>query len=256
MPELPEVEAARRLMQRMAAGKTITALGVLHPSLRRRLPLRSRRAVLGHRVERVDRHGKHQLLHLSGGAALHVHFRMSGDWQVDRVGEPLPKFARAWFELSDGTRLVLEDARALSTIALVRSATPMLPALGPEPLGEEFTAATLAAALKRRRRAIKPVLLDQRVVAGLGNIYAAEALWCARISPWAIAAKLSRLRVERLVSSVRSVLSRALRSADGTAAAFAVYGRAGRPCRRCGRRIRRLTQAGRSTYYCPRCQRV
>lgn len=256
------MEAARRMLAREACGKTIVELGVRHPTLRRCLPPRGRRALRGRRIERIERRGKHQLMHLSGGLLLHVHFRMTGDWTVGRAGEPLPRFARAWIDLDDGTRLVLEDPRALSSMSVRATAAEVLPRLGPEPLGDEFTAAAMAAGLARRRGPIKPALLDQRLVAGLGNIYAAEALWLAKISPRAPAASLHRLRVERLVRAVRHVLEHALAevmapsSEDGTASRFRVYDREGLPCRRCAAPIRRIVQAGRSTYYCPRCQRA
>jgi formamidopyrimidine-DNA glycosylase len=205
----------------------------------------------------VERRGKHQLLHLDDGSVVHVHFRMTGDWDIGRVGEDDPPFARAALEFDDGTRASLVDSRALATLAL-HDSSDALPDLGPEPFDAAFTATSLGAALARRRGPIKPALLDQRVVAGLGNIYVAEALWLARISPRARAATLSDARRRRLVQAIRRVLRRAPAGrywADARTSRWRVYDREGLPCPRCGATVARIVQAGRSTYYCPRCQR-
>jgi len=158
--------------------------------------------------------------------------------------------------------VALVDPRALSTLAWHRTAADLgLPALGPEADGAGLTAESLGRALARRRGAIKPALLDQRVVAGVGNIYASEALWRARISPLAPAAALGPARLRRLAEAVRETVREALRvrggrySRTGSSEHFAVYGREGEPCRRCGGAVARTAQAGRSTYFCPRCQR-
>jgi formamidopyrimidine-DNA glycosylase len=260
MPELPEVEFARRVIEDAARGKEVASLRLLHPALERCMTPAELGAVAGRRVTRVERRGKHQLIHLEDGAVLHVHFRMAGDWVVGRDGDPVPRHARALLTLRDGTRVALVDPRALCTVSLHRSADAALPALGPEATDPALTADALHAALARRRAAIKPVLLDQRVVAGLGNIYAAEALWHARISPVAPASSLGRERLRRLVAGMRAALAAADldpgRYGRGESAQrFQVYGREGEPCPRCDARIRRIVQAGRSTYYCPRCQR-
>jgi formamidopyrimidine-DNA glycosylase len=261
MPELPEVEAARRLLERVARGRTIERLRLLHPALRRRLSPRLVRSVRGARIERVERRGKHQLLHLDDGRDLHVHFRMSGDWEAGSASQPLPPHTRALLDFSDGTRLALVDPRALSTVALHRADDAALPPLGLEPTDPALTATALGVALAKRRAAIKVVLLDQRVVAGMGNIYAAEALWQAHIDPRLAASSLGSARRARLLDGMRAVIERALRvpgrdgEADAPAERFDVYDREGEPCRRCGASIRRIVQAGRSTYYCPRCQR-
>ena len=258
MPELPEVEAARRVVERAAVGRTIRALLVLHPALERCISAAELRSLAGRRVTAVERRGKHQLLHIDDGRVLHVHFRMAGDWDVGRESDPPPRHARALLTFTDGDRVALVDSRALCTLSLRESAAAALPALGPEATDPSLTAAVLGASLARRRGPIKPVLLDQRVVAGLGNIYAAEALWHARISPLAPASSLSPRRVARLLEGMRLALAAAepgrYSSGDG-AERFQVYGRAGEPCARCGRPIRRVVQAGRSTFYCPHCQR-
>ena len=260
MPELPEVdEAARRLRERVV-GRTITRLEGLHPSQRRQLPAASRRHAEGQRVVAVERRGKHQLVWLANGASIHVHFLLDGDWSFTPLTDALPRFARVAIALDDGTRVSLTDPRALCLVRVHTAAHPPVLAIGPDADDPSVTAAFFRARLARRRGAIKGALLDQKLVAGIGNIYAAEALWRARISPEAPADSLSAARVSRLLASVRDAL------ADGVARAqryrtsdradrFHVYDREGEPCDRCGATLRRLTQGGRSTCYCPRCQR-
>ncbi len=259
MPELPEVEHAAGVLRGATAGRRLAGLRLLHPSLRRRLRPRLLAAIAGASIAGVERRGKHQLLRLEGGAVVHVHFRMAGDWMVVPAEEKLPPHARAVLELDDASRVVLVDPRMLSTIDVHLDGRPSLPALGPEPSDESLDAVALRAMLRTRRGPIKPVLLDQRVIAGLGNIYAAEALWIAKISPRASAATLAPARVERLLAGMREALRRAgaaaARYADGADERFRVYGREGERCVRCGATIRRIVQAGRSTYYCPVCQR-
>lgn len=257
MPELPEVEAARRALASVAEGQAIARLRLLHPALAKRVSPARRRRLVGRVIERVERRGKHQLLHLDDGRTLAIHFRMNGDWDIGAVGDPEPRFARAALELANGTRIALVDSRALSTVEL-HDAGEGDPQLGPEPSDPAFNADTLGVALARRRGAIKPALLDQRMVAGLGNIYAAEALWLAKISPKAKASSLSAHRRERLIVAIREVLSDAPAGrywAAHEGARWNVYDREGEKCPRCGAIIKRIVQAGRSTYYCPVEQR-
>ena len=205
----------------------------------------------------MERRGKHQLVHLDDGRVLHAHFRMTGDWLCDRAADALPRFARAALVLTDGSRVVLDDPRALSTLDLHPAGSTLDLGLGPEPGDPALTPESLRSAFAKRRGPIKPVLLDQRVVAGLGNIYAAEALWHARISPTAPASSLSAAEVSQLLASVRKVIERATgaRYTDESVNRLAVYDREGKPCRRCGTKIERIVQAGRSTYFCPVCQK-
>jgi formamidopyrimidine-DNA glycosylase len=258
MPELPEVENAVRRLRAAAAGKTIASVSLLHPALRRRLSPARLRSLRGARVRAVERHGKHQLFLLDDGRALHAHFRMTGDWHIDGVKDELPRFARATVVFDDGSRVVLEDPRALSTLDLHAADAPVELGLGPEPSDPTLTPARLHAAFAKKRGPIKPVLLDQRVIAGLGNIYAAESLWHARISPTAPASSLTLKQVTALLAAIRRVIDRATgaRYTDSSVARLAVYDRVGKPCRRCRTPVERMVQAGRSTYFCPSCQAV
>jgi len=259
MPELPEVEVAARALRHAALGRTIRGVHRWHAATRRAMPDDAVTRVVGRRVSAVERRGKHQLLTLDDGATLHAHFRMNGEWAVGRTSDEPPRHARAALDLDDGTRISLVDSRALATLVLHPPGASPLPALGPEPTDAHFSAATLRDALRSRRGPIKPVLLDQRVVAGLGNIYAAEALWRARVSPRVAANRLGPARVERLAAAMRDVLTEAVDSpgryrTGERAAPLHVYDREGEPCDRCATPIRRIVQAGRSTYFCPRCQ--
>jgi formamidopyrimidine-DNA glycosylase len=250
MPELPEVEAAVRVLRAAAEGRTIVRARLIHRSLRARIAPSRLRSLVGARVDRIERRGKHQLLHLTDGRALHAHFRMAGDWVVDRVPAQAPRFARAVVELDDGARIWLVDPRALSTLDVRDAAARLELGLGPEATDPALRARVLADSLARRRGPLKPALLDQRLIAGLGNIYAAEALWAARLDPRAPAASLTQAETARLLGAIRSVMRRAL---AGTIR-FAVYGREALPCRRCRTLVARIVQAGRSTYFCPYCQ--
>ena len=256
MPELPEVEAALNVLRTRVRGRAITRARLLHPALRRRIRPAQLRALASARIVRVERRGKHQLLHLDDGRILHAHFRMNGDWEIVPTGTPLPRFARAVLELDDGTSLVFLDSRALGTLDVHPAGVELELGLGPDAADPEWTAAQLAAALAPRRGPIKPALLDQRLVAGLGNIYAAESLWRARINPYTPCNALPRSRVVALRKAIAAVLRRATgsRYTDDDTVTLDVYDREGLPCRRCDTPIERIVQAGRSTYYCPHCQ--
>ena len=256
MPELPEVEAALEVLRSRARGRSIVRMRVLHPALRRRLKPTQLRALVGARIARVERRGKHQLLHLDDGRILHAHFRMNGDWMLADTGAELPRFARAVLDFEDGSSLVFIDSRALGTIDIHPAGAELDLGLGPDAADPEWTAAQLAAALAPRRGPIKPALLDQRLVAGLGNIYAAESLWRARISPFAPCNTLGGAQISALRKAIDAVLVRATgsRYTDDDTVTLDVYDREGLPCRRCRTPIERVVQAGRSTYYCPHCQ--
>ncbi|MFL5593899.1 MAG: bifunctional DNA-formamidopyrimidine glycosylase/DNA-(apurinic or apyrimidinic site) lyase [Gemmatimonadaceae bacterium] len=259
MPELPEVERAARQLKRAAVGKTIATVRAIHPSHKRKLPPSQSRLLKGKRIDSIERRGKHQLLHLDSGDTLVVHFRMNGDWEIGTTAEPLDRFARAVIELTDGTRISLVDPRALSSITLDREGASSLPKLGREASDKTLDSDYLIEALKKKKIAIKAALMDQAVVAGLGNIYAAEALWEAEMDPRTPAVKVTRDKLDKLLSGIRLVLSpkkrRPGRYTDVRGAErFAVYDREGKECKRCGGTILRIVQAGRSTYFCPDCQ--
>ena len=256
MPELPEVEAAMNVLRRRAKGRTIAKVRLLHPALRRRVRPAVLKSLAGVRIGRVERRGKHQLLHLDDGRVLHVHFRMNGDWGHDTAEAELPRFARATIDFVDGTRLVLVDSRALGTLDVHPAGAELALGLGPDAADAGWTAAALGTALAKRRGPIKPALLDQKLVAGLGNIYAAEALWRARISPLLRADALSEKQVRALRSAIAAVIRRATgsRYTDDDTVDLDVYDREGLSCRRCATPIERVVQAGRSTCFCPKCQ--
>jgi len=256
MPELPEVQAAVDELRRRAKGREIARLTLLHPALRRRVRPRVSRALAGARVSRVERRGKHQLLHLDDGRVLHVHFRMNGEWEGGETGDSLPRFARAVLEFTDDSRLVLVDSRALATLDVHPAGVDLALGLGPDAADPNWTAEQLHAALAARRGPIKPALLDQKLVAGLGNIYAAESLWRARIDPRFPARELTLPRVKKLRQAIAAVIERATgsRYTDDDRVKLDVYDRAGKPCRRCRTPIERIVQGGRSTYFCPVCQ--
>lgn len=272
MPELPEVERATNLLRDALLGRVLVDVRTRHPSARRALPDAEARSLAGRRVERIERRAKYQLLTLDDERVVEVHFKMTGDWAIGPATLPPPALERVQLLTDDGTRISLVDGRAFAIVRVHQPGVAFLPPLGPEPLDPAWTAAYLAAALTRRHGPIKPVLLDQRVVAGLGNIYAAEALWEAAVHPAARASRLSPRRLERIVAAARLVLERApsrryygqrttedgytYALGDGDSERWHVYDREGDPCDRCGAPIRSRPQAGRTTYYCGRCQRA
>ena len=260
MPELPEVEAAARVARRAVVGRTIDRVVIGHPSIARRWSVSDRRRCHGRRIVALTRRGKSQLLHLDDGGTLVVHFRLDGDWVVDRAGDALPPFARFAIWCTDGRRLVLVDPRALSTVTHHPAAAPPSVALGPEADDPTLTATGLRARLVGRRTPIKSALLDQRILAGLGNIYAAEALWRARLDPRRPAGGLEASEIARLLRGIRAALADGVAHlgryrTGGRTVAWRVYDRAGAPCRRCRTPIATLSQGGRTTYWCPGCQR-
>src|SRR6266513_113170 len=195
------------MLSRAALGKTIVGVRAIHPALRRKLSPARARAARGKRIETIERRGKHQLLGLDSGDTLVVHFRMNGDWEIGTTADVLDRFARAVIELDDGTRISLVDRRALSSITLDKQGSSSLPKLGREASDASLDADYFAEVLKRKKIAIKPAIMDQSVLAGLGNIYAAEALWEAKMDPRSPAAKMSAEKLAKLVDAIRLVLS-------------------------------------------------
>lgn len=289
MPELPEVETVRRGLEPAMTGHVIARADVRRPDLRWPFPPNMAGRLTGRRVERLRRRSKYILADLSGGETLLIHLGMSGRMMVsgvpqargDMLGDfhhlhPAPeKHDHVVLDMDNGARITFNDARRFGAMDLTPTdaveAHRFLAGLGPEPLGNAFDEAYLAARFKGRNTPVKSALLDQRIVAGLGNIYVCEALWRTGISPLRKAGALSGPRVASLVPAIRAVLSEAIeaggsslrdyRQADGELGyfqhSFAAYGREDEPCRTpgCGGIIARVVQSGRSSFYCPLCQK-
>ncbi|MGG7565864.1 bifunctional DNA-formamidopyrimidine glycosylase/DNA-(apurinic or apyrimidinic site) lyase [Rhodovulum sp. DZ06] len=283
MPELPEVETVRRGLAPVMEGKRFVAVDQRRPDLRWKLPERMPERLQGAVVERLRRRSKYILADLSTGEVLLMHLGMSGRLLIDGAGTAAHVHERAApgkhdhviFDMEGGVRIAFNDARRFGAMDLFAAGDeaehPLLRALGPEPLGNAFNAALLRARFAGRKTSAKAALLDQRIVAGLGNIYVCEALWRAGIAPARQAGRISAARLEILAAAIRDVLTEAIaaggsslrdyRQADGELGyfqhGFAVYGREGEPCRRdgCAGSIARLAQSGRSTFHCPACQR-
>ncbi len=283
MPELPEVETVRRGLLPVLEGRRIVAADVRRPDLRWPFPERMAARLTGRRVLRLWRRSKYLLADLDSDETLLVHLGMSGRLTVSgaQMGAfhhphgALKTHDHVVLDVEGGARIAFNDARRFGAMDLMPTQAVadhrLLAHLGPEPLKAGFHAAHLVAAFAARRSPVKSVLLDQRVVAGLGNIYVCEALHRAGISPRRHAARIGAARVASLVPIVRTVLKEAI-AADGSSLrdhrqasgdmgyfqhAFRVYGRAGSPCPApgCGGTVRRIVQSGRSTFYCAQCQR-
>jgi len=303
MPELPEVETVRRGLDPAMNERRIVAADVRRPDLRWPLPARMAERLTGARVLALRRRSKYILADLDPGETLLVHLGMSGRMLVlapcGNAPHPIPphegegaarprplgtfhaahpapsKHDHVILDMEGGARIVFNDARRFGAMDLVATAAaeahPLLAGLGPEPLGNHFHESYLVTRLKGRRMPVKAALMDQRVVAGLGNIYVCETLWRAGIAPARRVANIAERRLAALVPAIREVLTEAIaaggsslrdyRQASGELGyfqhAFSVYDRAGEPCRKPGCRgtIRRRVQAGRSSYHCPACQR-
>jgi formamidopyrimidine-DNA glycosylase len=270
MPELPEVETIRVALAPLLAGRRIERAAILDPRLTLPEPPDAvAQQLAGERVEEVDRRGKYLLLRLGSGRVLLVHLRMTGSLRAGRLeGDP---HRRALLELDDGSAVAYRDPRRFGTWLLLdaEDVEPYLGArLGGEPLAASFTAAGLLRRFAGRRAPVKAAILDQRAVAGLGNIYADEALWRARLHPLRAAGSLDADELRRLHRGIREALRvgiarqgatlRDYAAPDGAAGSmqreFKVYGRSGEPCDRCGTPIEKTRVAGRGTWYCPTCQ--
>jgi formamidopyrimidine-DNA glycosylase len=276
VPELPEVELVARALERAVGGSRFESAKLLRPGLAPdTTPHEFARRLRGAEVVGVGRRGKHILASLDNGETLITHLRMTGSFRLVRARAALPKHTHALFRLEDGRRLAFTDQRHFGLMKLARLSelheVKELKSLAPEPFSEEFTDEYLASALARTRRPLKDVLLDQTKVTGLGNIYAAEALFVARAHPFVAASDFPRRRVARLRRAIVSVLGEAvahgaalnvsLEDVDasyyggGDARRWRVYDREGEPCADCRAPISRVAHAGRSTYFCPRCQK-
>jgi formamidopyrimidine-DNA glycosylase len=271
MPELPEVETIVRALAARLTGRRITSLEQRRPDLRFPLPERLAERLIGRRVHRVGRRAKYILAGLDDGRTLLLHLGMSGRLLFD--GPPAGPHEHLTFDFDDGTRLRFVDPRRFGMLDLTATgelaAHPRLAGLGLEPLAPTFTGEALATVLAGRRSPLKSALMDQRLVVGVGNIYACESLHRARLSPRRSAGFLRPAQAGRLAAAIRVVLDEAIAAGgsslrdyvqtDGALGffqdRFAVYGRLGLPCPVCARPIAKLVQANRATFWCPRCQR-
>ncbi|MCC1493057.1 bifunctional DNA-formamidopyrimidine glycosylase/DNA-(apurinic or apyrimidinic site) lyase [Cognatishimia sp. F0-27] len=283
MPELPEVETVRAGLAPAMEGVRIAQAAVNRPDLRWPFPRDMARRLTGARVERLRRRSKYILADLDTGETLLIHLGMSGRMLVS--GDPLGQFVHdhpaaekhdhVVLDMENGARITFNDPRRFGAMDLMQTATAeshkLLAPLGPEPLGNAFDESHLVSALAGRNTPIKSALLDQKIVAGLGNIYVCEALFRGGIHPARRTRRISRARTASLVPIIRDVLRAAIeaggsslrdfRQADGNLGyfqhSFDVYGREGAPCRTpgCSDTVRRIVQSGRSSFYCPSCQR-
>jgi len=288
MPELPEVETVRRGLAPAMEGARFAKVEVRRGDLRWPLPKGFAQRLHGKTVEGLGRRAKYLLADLSSGDVLLMHLGMSGSFRVGKDAAPGKYYHERSkstahdhivFHMSNGATITFNDPRRFGSMKLVQRAKleqePLLRALGPEPLGNEFDAAMLAEACAGKKTSLKAALSDQRVVAGLGNIYVCEALFRARLSPKRPASTIAdrngkpNERAEKLVDAIKAVLKDAIeaggsslrdhRRADGSLGDFQhnfqVYDREGEPCPNCKGKIKRIVQVGRSTFYCPSCQK-
>ncbi|MET1755399.1 bifunctional DNA-formamidopyrimidine glycosylase/DNA-(apurinic or apyrimidinic site) lyase [Novosphingobium sp. RD2P27] len=269
MPELPEVETTVRGLARYLEGERIARVTLNRPDLRRPFPDDLVQALTGARVTTLGRRAKYGLVHTERGSTMVFHLGMSGRWRIQPV--TAEKHDHLVLETGSGHVLALNDARRFGSVDLVATdkldSWGPLAAMGPEPLGEELTPMHLQRAFSRRTAPVKQLLLDQGIVAGLGNIYVCEALHRSRIRPDKEAGRVSLPALKRLVPAVRDVLTESIAAGGSTirdyaqpsgelgyfAASWQVYGREGDPCA-CGSVVERFVQGGRSTFWCRKCQ--
>ncbi|MEN2785558.1 bifunctional DNA-formamidopyrimidine glycosylase/DNA-(apurinic or apyrimidinic site) lyase [Sphingomonas qilianensis] len=270
MPELPEVETTVRGLRPVLEGQRIASIETRRADLRRPFPEDLRQRLTGATVTTLGRRAKYGLIDTDRGDTMIFHLGMSGRWRVDPA-DLLPH-DHLLITTDNGRHLALNDARRFGSVDLWSTAAldsyPPFQGIGPEPLGPELSARQLHDALGGRKASIKLMLLDQRIVAGLGNIYVCEALYLSRISPKTAAGRVSLVRLERLVIAIREVLLAAIDAGGSTlrdyakpdgelgyfSKQFAVYGREGEACG-CGGTVQRYSEGGRSTFWCPKCQR-
>lgn len=270
MPELPEVETTRRGIAPHVAGQRVRDVIVRHHQLRWPVPRGLRNTLQGHTINSVSRRAKYLLLEFDHGTLI-LHLGMSGSLRIIAPTAPAAKHDHLDLLLDNGKALRLTDPRRFGAVLWTTGEPqehPLLTHLGPEPLSDAFSADYLYPRSRTRNSSIKQFIMDGKVVVGVGNIYASEALFLARINPQATASKVSMARMQRLTAAIKQVLTAAIAQGgttlrdfvggDGKPGYFAqqlnVYGREGEPCHACGTVIKQITQGQRSSYYCPRCQ--
>lgn len=271
MPELPEVETTVRGLASVLEGQVLAYVEPRRADLRRAIPADLRQRLTGARVTGLSRRAKYGLIDTDRGDTLVFHLGMSGRWRVDP--EEIGTHDHLVIETEAGRRIALNDPRRFGSLDLIDTGSIAVfapfAALGPEPLGDEFTGAHLARMFEGRAAPVKALLLDQRIVAGLGNIYVCEALHMAGIAPTRPAGQIARRRLDSLASAIRQVLTAAIAAGGSTLRDYArpdgelgyffkqwrVYGREGQSCGGCGAPVLRRVDSGRSTFYCAKCQR-
>ncbi len=270
MPELPEVETTRLGLVPRLQGRTLKRIDVRNPHLRWLIPDDLEARLAGQMLRRLDRRGKYLLFDF-GSATQIVHLGMSGSLRFAGLDEPAALHDHVDWQFDDGTTLRLRDPRRFGAVLWTDDVShhPLLAHLGPEPLTPAFDAAYLHAQCQRRNAAVKQVIMDARVVVGVGNIYASESLFHAGIRPAIAARRLSRPACERLVAAIRQVLTAAIAAGGSSLRDYVhssgelgyfqlqtrVYDREGLPCKACATPIRRIVQGQRASFYCPNCQR-
>ena len=270
MPELPEVETIVRGLREPLVGRQFTGVRVGWENLVARCSVEEfKRRLVGQRILGVKRRGKYLVFTLSGGGNLIIHLRMTGRLSIKNSDNELDKHDHLIFELDDGRELRFNNVRKLGRVYLVEDEDEIVGRLGPEPLDDDFTPADFAALLSGRRGMIKPLLLNQQFMAGIGNIYADEALFAARIQPERKADTLTAGEIEHLYHAICQVLTQGIQNRGTTFSDYRdaggreggnqeylrVFRRVGQPCPRCGTPIERTVVGGRGTYFCPRCQK-
>jgi formamidopyrimidine-DNA glycosylase len=265
MPELPEVETIKNELIPRVIGRKITKVTILDEKIvrqRRLAEFRSR--LIGQKITKVERRGKYLIFSLTGGEILIIHLKMTGSLLL----EPPERFSRATLHLDDGTKIYFRDPRKFGVMWLVENKDAIINKLGPEPLEIDFTPKLLAQRLSKRTAPIKALLFDQKFIAGIGNMYADEALFGARIHPLRSGKSLSPEEIKRLHHAIQQTLSAAIKNKGasvenyfrpdgqiGTAHfEFKVAHGRGKDCPRCGRAIERILVRNRGSYFCPRCQ--
>ncbi|MTI79631.1 MAG: bifunctional DNA-formamidopyrimidine glycosylase/DNA-(apurinic or apyrimidinic site) lyase [Firmicutes bacterium] len=275
MPELPEVETVKRSLEKLIVGLTIAKVDILMPKIiKSHTPDQFQQLIAGRKVISLERRGKYLQIHLSGTYTLIIHLRMTGRLVLITGSKKLPKYTHVIFHLEKDKRLVFADMRQFGTINLVPDEElqnmPGLKDLGPEPLGNDFSLGYLEKELQRRRTRVKTLLLNQSFVAGLGNIYADEALHLAKIHPERLANELSQQEVINLHQAIIEVIKQGIENRGTSFSDYVdgegnigsnqnmlkAYQRAGEPCHCCGTNMERKKVTGRSSCYCPQCQRL
>lgn len=272
MPEMPEVETVRRTLLPLIKGKKIKKVTLWYPKIIASDPTEFVQKLAGKRVVSIDRYAKYLLIRLSDDLTVVSHLRMEGKYRLVKENTPKDKHDHVQFIFTDGSALRYNDVRKFGRMQLVATGTEKqktgIKKLGPEPNSPEFTVANLTAGLSKKKKSIKSTLLDQSVVAGLGNIYVDEVLWQTKIHPLSMANKIPKTKIKKLHDNINSLINLAIEKhgttvhtyldANGKNGDFQkmlqVYGHKSEPCLRCGHLLEKIKVTGRGTTYCPNCQ--